>query len=87
MCPICHRANFLPMLPASSARNHFLFAQGFSESVHFFCEAPFRESICYAVTTQEPNSGLGRLVEVSRSHAIRHTHTHTHTPGRTPPNE
>jgi len=39
---------------------------------------------------QQPKSGPGRLiVEVSRSHAIRHTHTHTHThtTGRTPHKE
>ena len=28
----------------------------------------------------QPNSGPGRpIIEVSRSHTIRHTHTHTHT--------
>jgi hypothetical protein len=36
--------------------------------------------------SQQPHSSLGRfIVDVSRSHTIRHTHTHTH--GSTPLND
>ena len=43
-------------------------------------------SKCFFFVAQQPKECLGRLiVEVSRSHTIRHTHTHTQS--RTPLNE
>ena len=37
---------------------------------------------------QQPNFGLDLFtIEVSRSHALRHTHTHTHANGRDPVKE
>jgi hypothetical protein len=45
----------------------------------FIYENKYTENNYFSVA-QQPKSGLGRLiVEVSRSHTIRHTHTHKHT--------
>ena len=47
-------------------------------------------NIIFFSVAQQPKAGFGRLiVEVSRSHTIRHTHTHTHShaPSITPLHE